>query len=306
VVQQIWLELLSRTVNAYGATAVVAVPAQLCVRHEPGIATALLSDDEREVTLKTSSNDGIGLPVDIALAGDDSASLRQVFALISAMTPDISTRMYVPPSRLGTYQAELDRLPEFSVRIALLEDGWKHWIKSIGTVEMNLLAGAANAARAHRRDWRSRRLLVALALLVPLVNIAGLNAEWLDLQQQADRLRNGMMQAYRTAYPQDKVVVDPLLQMQRHVTDAGRNAGNAAPDDFLALLARFGDAWRGVRPDTVAATFVTRLDYRERSLTVSLQPGNAGTMEKLQAALAAQGAAVVQTGTDSWQIRSRP
>jgi general secretion pathway protein L len=113
-----------------------------------------------------------------------------------------------------------------------------------------------------------------------------------------------MMQTYRKAFPQDTVVVDPLLQMRRRVADAGR-AGNAGPDDFLSLLARFGTVW-SKQMGTPPAAAIARMSYRDRSLTIGLQPGNQATMDQLEPALRAQKLAVSSAGQDAWQIRNAP
>jgi general secretion pathway protein L len=171
---------------------------------------------------------------------------------------------------------------------------------------MNLLAGAANAARVHRRDWRSFRFMCALVLLAVLINIVGLNAEWLSMRREADSLRAGMMQTYRAAFPNDKTIVDPLLQMQRHLADASRNAGNPAADDFLALLARFGTAWSSAKPGALVAPVIAKLEYREHSLVVALQPGNSQVMESVRSMGPDLRLTIVQTGADIWQIRNAP
>jgi general secretion pathway protein L len=306
VVQRIWLELLSRTVNAYGATAVVAVPTQLCLASEANAAVAAVTEDEQEIIFRTDAYEGFGVPIELLHLPDSPLAARNVLESIITMMPGRQAHFYVPQRRLEIFQSILDQMPEWALCVVLTRDNWRHWVKGMGEVEMNLLTGAANAAVAHRRDWRSRRLLYALAGLAILVNIVGLNVEVGSIQREADRLRAGMTASYRTAFPQDKVIVDPLLQMQRRVADAERAHGNPAPDDFLALLARFGNGWSSAKPGTVAASFIAGLEYRERTLIVALQPGNSATMEKLQATQAAHHLLVSQSDTDSWQIRNMP
>lgn len=306
VMQRIWLELLSRTVNAYGAASVIAVPAQLCLTFEAGVTVAAMTDDEQEIILKTDPHDGFGIPMELLHTRNPEMAARHALESIATMTPDASTNLYVQQRRLQVFQSALAQMPELLPRVTLIKDDWRHWIKGIGRVEMNLLAGAVNAAPLHHRDWRSTRLLYALAVLAVLTHIIGLNIEAWSMQREAERLRAGLMQTYRSTFPQDKVIVDPLLQMQRRVADAGRVTGNPAPDDFLTLLARFGDAWRDARPEALVAPFIAGLTYRDRSLMVALQPGNNAAMEKLQAAQAVHRLSVSQTDADLWQIRNTP
>ena len=43
---------------------------------------------------------------------------------------------------------------------------------------------------------------------------------------------------FRAAFPEAKVVVDPVLQMQRNLADLKRSRGLAAGDGFLGQLSR--------------------------------------------------------------------
>jgi len=306
VMQRIWLELLSRTVNAYGAASVIAVPAQLCLMFEADVTVAAMTADEQELILKTELHDGFGIPMELIHSRNPDLVAGHALESIDSMRPGERINLYVQQHRLQVFQSVLEQMPELLPRVTLIKDDWLHWIKGIGRVEMNLLAGAFNAASPHRRDWRSTRLLYALTVLALLTHIIGLNIEVWNMQQEADRMRAGLMQTYRSTFPQDKVIIDPFLQMQRRIADAGRGTGNPAPDDFLALLARFGDAWSDGRPEAVVAPALAGLAYRDRSLMVALQPGNKAAIEKLQGTLSAQGLSVSQTSADVWQIGSKP
>lgn len=305
VVQRVWLELLSRTVNAYGASAVVALPTQLCLPYEES-SVAALTEDEREVVFRIEQHDGFGLPIELAATKTPESLAAHVLEVVSSITAGRRVMLHVPLRRLPAFIAAHEPTPDRFSHVMLATNGWPHMIRSIGQVEMNLLAGAANAARVHRRDWRSFRFMYALVLLAVLINIIGLNAEWLTMRREADSLRAGMMQTYRTAFPNDKTIVDPLLQMQRHLADASRNAGNPAADDFLALLARFGTAWRTAKPGSLLAPVIAKLEYREHSLVVALQPGNSQIMESVRTMAPDMRLTIVQTGADIWQIRNIP
>jgi len=310
VMQRGWLELMARTIASYGGTAVVAVPTQLCLAAEPGVAVVAISADERDITLRLSQDEAFGLH--LASGNAKSAThAPQVLESVIAMLPTARIRLYLPGYRLDAYREALaalaNRNPEAAAqaaRVELQEDAWGHWIKGTGRVQMNLLADAPNAASTRHSDWRSRRLIAVLLFVFMLVNIAGLNIEWWRMRREASQLRAEMMQTYRKAFPGDTVVIDPLLQMQRHIANAGR-AGNMAPDDFLSLLARFGSAW-SAETGSPPAPAIARLTYGERSLGVGVQPGNEATMAKLEPALRAQKLTATQAGQGVWQIRNAP
>jgi general secretion pathway protein L len=307
VMQRSWLELISRTVTGYGGTAVVAVPTQLCLAPEPDGVAVALSVDERDIALRLSQEEGLGLHL-ASTNPQSAAHAMQVLESITAMLPTARIRLYIPSYRLPAYRDALTAFgargapaAEQAARIELREDGWNHWIRGTGRVQMNLLADAPNAASTRHSDWRARRLIAVLLFVFMLINIAGLNIEWWRMRREATQLRAEMVQIYRNAFPNETVVVDPLLQMQRHV--AGGNSGNMAPDDFLALLARFGAAWSS-ETGTPPAAAIAHLAYHERSLVIGLQSGNGTTMEKLGTALRAQRLTATPNGPDSWQIRN--
>jgi general secretion pathway protein L len=308
VMQRGWLELIARTVSGYGGTAVVAVPTQLCLTPEPDAVAVAVSADERDIALRLSGDEGLGLHL-ASTSPQSAAHATQVLESITAMLPTARIRLYVSGYRLSAYRDALaafgsrsDAASEQAARVELREDDWNHWIKGTGKVRMNLLAGAPNAASERHGDWRARRLIAALLFAFMLVNIAGLNIEWWRMKREAKQLRAEMVQIYRSAFPNESVVVDPLLQMQHHVASGGV-AGNLAPDDFLMLAARFGAAWNKETSAPPAAA-IAHLGYSERSLIVGLQAGNEATMAKLGPVLRAEKLAVTQSGPNTWQIRN--
>lgn len=298
VAQRIWLELLTRSFTAIGAHAIVAVPAQLCLSSIPDRLAAEISADESEMTLRTSAQAGFGMPID----GTEGNAAQHALQSLAAVSADAPAVLHVPSASLAQYRNELDLVPELRQRITLTAAEWRPWIDGAQAAGINLLTNIANvnAAGALCR-WR---VPIALAAVVLLVNIVGLNAEWWRLRQEAGQLRAGMLQTYRATFPQDKVIIDPLLQMQRRIAEAGRATGQAGPDDFASLLMHFGQAWNHVQPDAHAASALAGVTYRDHSLTVKLKPGNDALLEKIKPMLSVENLSLSQTAADSWQIRS--
>jgi len=316
IMQRGWLETVARTLAGYGASAVVAVPAQLCLPPEAdGAVAAAVTVDQREITLRLSPDAGYGVHLAAEGAGavahgGEAVAAAQVLQALAAMLPASRIRLRAPAQRLHAYRQALQHMqaeqgPELALPTVEFEaDDWARWVRSIGAVEMNLLADAPNAASARHRDWRSRRLLAGLAAAVLVVNVAGLNAQWWRLAHEARQLQDGMLQTYRSTFPQDTVIVDPLLQMQRHLADMQRG-GNLAPDGFLSLLARFGAAWsKGT--GTPPAPQIVHLAYAGGTLNIGLQPDGDTTMNTLADALRAQKLTATAAGQGQWQVRNAP
>ncbi|WP_454723549.1 MULTISPECIES: type II secretion system protein GspL [Cupriavidus] len=150
--------------------------------------------------------------------------------------------------------------------------GWPVWIEG---ARASLLDPACDLAqfefaqgRADRWNLPAWRLPLALAAGLLLVQLVGMNAQWLMLGQEEKRLQAGQEQALRSAFPQIPVVIDPPLQMRRQVDQLRLASGRSTPDDFLPLADRFGQAARQLAPDALLA-----LEYRGRTLFATLKPG---------------------------------
>jgi general secretion pathway protein L len=156
-------------------------------------------------------------------------------------------------------------------------------------------------------DWLPWRWTLALAAVVLVVNAAALNIDWWRLTRETDSLRATMIQIYKSAYPKESVIIDPLAQMQQKIAAARHDSGMAVPDDFTALTAALGEAWSSAATAGNTAA-IAALDYHERSLFVRLKPGGEAPTRQLKSSLAKYGLALdlapEQSGAVVWQIRS--
>jgi general secretion pathway protein L len=287
VVQRDWLEPLVRILLAQGARVVTALPSQLCLPLQPGSVTASIGYGD--LTLRQSLYQGIGL----ALDGNPSAALQTVRALAG----DAPLVLYVPPEQLGEYQA---LALEAGPGIALEADDWAHWIAGARSAALDLVPGLG-AAGAAQRDWRRWRWPLRLAALALLVNLAGMNFEWIRLRREADAIRQQMTTTFRSAYPREPAI-DPVAQMRQNIARARANSGQLAPDEFTWLAAAFGEAARTLpRPPGIAS-----IEYRERALSVKVKPETVdpASTNALRAALSAQNMSLQEAAAGTWQIRS--
>lgn len=305
VVQRDWLELLMRTLRAAGARQLVALPSQLCLPWQPEAVGAAVTGQGTDIdlTVRLSPYEGIGLPI---LPEQPQDAAREVFEAIAAVVPQGSVVLYVPGSELPAYQAAAEDLTAHGERILPRVDSWQHWIAGARDNPLDLIAGLG-AAGAPKLEWRRWRWPLALAMLLLVVNVVALNYDWWRLRGEAGALRTAMTRIYRSAYPKDTLIVDPLAQMRQKIAGARRASGEAAPDDFTMLAARFGEAWSAASQGR--APPIAGLEYKERALLVRIKPGGqAPTVEQMQPALAARGLSLApapaQAGATVWQIRS--
>ena len=305
VVQRDWLEPLVRNLRAAGARQLAALPSQLCLPSSPDAVAAAVATHEGDIdlTVRLSPYDGIGLPI---LPEQPGEAAREVFEAIGAVAPQGPVVLYVPASELPAYQAAAEDVLAHDGRIEPRIDSWQHWIAGARDNPLDLVAGLGTAG-GPKLEWRRWRWPLALAALLLAVNVAALNYDWWRLDGEADTLRAAMTRIYRAAFPKDTLIVDPLAQMRQKVAGAKRASGEAAPDDFLVLAARFGEAWNAASQG--GAPPVAGLEYKDRTLLVRVKSGSPSPgAEQLEPALASRGLALspgpAQAGATVWQIRS--
>jgi general secretion pathway protein L len=292
VVQRAWLEVLVKALVQQGARAIAALPAQLCLPLAPGGVSAALAGDAGglELTLRTAAQEGVGL----ALPAQPEGALQ----VLRALAGEAPVTLYVPAAQRSTIEPLLASVPG----ITLEEDHWAHRIGASKAVQLDLAAGLGAASGARAQAWKQWRWPLRLALAALVVNLAALNWDWLRMEREARAVRQSMVQIFRGAYPNEKVVLDPAAQLRGNLARAQAGSGGLAADDFTLLAAAFGEAVQVLpRHDIVAA-----LDYRDRALVVKLKPDSvdAAALGKVQARLAQRSLQLSETGAGIWTLRA--
>jgi general secretion pathway protein L len=163
-------------------------------------------------------------------------------------------------------------------------------------------------------DWRPWRWPLVLTAVILVINVGALNIDWWHMKSESRSLRAAMVHIYKSAYPKESVIIDPIAQMQQKIAIAQHGSGLAAPDDFTAITAAFGAAWAGTVTAAQKSTAIAALEYHDRSLFVHLKAGGEAPTQQMQTALArlnltltleTPDSATGQSGAVVWQIRSK-
>lgn len=300
VIHRGWFEILARTFAAFGARHLVAVPAQLCLPYQSGTVAAAVSEQDGEIdlTARLAEQQGIGLPI---VPEQPETAAQDVVRTLSAIVPEAPVALYVPQAAASAFQEAVDSQHALDQRIAVHADNWLRWIAGANNTTLDLVA-ASGIGSGQAINWRAWRWPAALAAAALLVNIVALNVDWWRMKREAEALRASMTQTYRAAYPKDTMIIDPLAQMRQKVAAARHDAGQAAPDDFTALAANFGEVWGNTVGQGVNA--VAAVEYRDHSLSVRLKPEGQMPVDQIRAALAARNLSLTQSSVGVWQIRS--
>ncbi|HEX8955029.1 MAG TPA: type II secretion system protein GspL [Burkholderiaceae bacterium] len=305
VAQRGWLEILVRTFTGYGAKNVAVVPSQSCLPFDENAATALVTEHgaDLDLALRLAPQEALGLPIYAV----DTEAPKEVFSAIAALTPGRSLILYVPQARVPAFQDEAARHAVEGLEIQVYADNWPRVIGQLGKTPLNL-ATALGGVGARQVEWRQWRWPVVLAALLILVNAVGLNVEWFRMKREAKSLHDGMVQIYRSAFPNDTTILDPLAQMKKKVADAERDSGKSSPDDFSQLAGNFaevlGDALRSSRAPKPANEVISSIEYRDHSLLVHVKSDNPVSIDKIKFGLSARNLSVTTPQAGVWQIRS--
>ena len=103
-------------------------------------------------------------------------------------------------------------------------------------------------------------------------------------------------------FPDVRLVVDPLAQMQRELVALRRSAGAVADGDLDALLMRVAAAWQRVRPDSALAAGGPRIiEFAGGELRLRGMSLGAADAQALQQQLATADLRVRAEG-DTWTV----
>lgn len=132
-------------------------------------------------------------------------------------------------------------------------------------------------------DWPRWRWSVMLACAILVVAMLGLNWKWWKLHQESSALRASLISSYKNSFPQERVLRDPMQQMQQKIELSKKAAGQSTKEDFIVIASQFSQAWQTVMGEGSAP--VNYIEYKERSLYVKPAEKTTPDLEQLKNAL---------------------
>lgn len=301
------LQALANMCLTLGAKKLLAWPLQSCLpRRDDGIAALHEYANEQHgaaelvLHLPASASLGLSLPA-------SEHVVQQTLTTLRLLQPQGALTLLASPQRVAAFRQLAD------ADIDVQADDWQQWIATETRDKLQPPNMMSALSIAHQRiDLRKWRWPLQLAAAALLFNTVALNIDWWRLHREADGLKAGMLRTYRDRFPNERVILDPLLQMQQKIAIARRAAGEPAPDDFIALAADFSSAWNSLPLAATGSGAIASLDYRERNLSLKLKPQVQqddlfdNFQSQLQTALRSKQLVLQQAAADSWQIRRAP
>lgn len=303
IADRAWVRFILDTFAGHKHRTCHLLPAQLCVPFEtPAAVTASLAEAANDVARAEPSLDAAAEATTDVLAVETVAAAVPATIALDAAPPsdpdapvavDITVRTGVAegyglrllpanvaswlaiaptPATLMVSPALRELAPGLSADPATATLDWSTWAAgardALASGDADLCQFDFARGGVAGMDWSLWRLPIALAVLLLVVQLVGMNARWLTLRAEQKRLDAAMRAQLQTAFPNTPVILDPPAQMRRQVEQLRLAAGKSAPEDFLPLADRFAQAATGLAPDALLA-----LDYHGRALTVTLKDG---------------------------------
>ena len=291
IVDQAWLTLLVTTLKQLDARRICAIPFLSCLPTQADTISAIIEMQDNGMTLgiNTDAQDMLGMQ----LPPDTNA--EDAIATLRTLQPEAAITLYAPDALADACIQAADE--HMRVEAA----SWGDWIATRPGSAPDLCAGL-DVGTHTLFDWKRWRWVIMLVVAIGLANIAGLQMDWWRLKSEAQDLRTAMTQTFRSAYPKESVIVDPLAQMQQKLNQTKSRLGQPASDDFLALAASLGQAWVSLGHARKLPEIAT-LQYSNRSLLIKWKAGTPADIGALRPALAAHKLSVHQVD-GGWQVRS--
>jgi general secretion pathway protein L len=184
----------------------------------------------------------------------------------------------------------------------LTEQSWAELFDTSTRVPLDLMT-AIGSYQPSNIDWYVWRWPIALTGTLAVFNIIALNADWWRLRSEGMRVRDDIMAIYQRSFPNDKVVLDPLAQMNKKIAASRSASGQLNTSDFIVLSATLGEVWRESGHDL---RIIAALEYRDGTLSIKLKQGVQIYPEKLRRLLTARQMQLTPSPADPllWQLRS--
>lgn len=285
VIERAWLEQALAGLKQAGIRLVSVIPEQMLF---PG------ADDEwhmvwgEHVWLRMTDGSCLGMPGDVQQTRD---WLRLA---IERSTPVTHLVLHLELGHAAPDMAGLVQGLPITVTAGPDFD-WAVAAQQSRRSDVELLSGVfarRGKAGIDRRLWRPAAWMAGILLVV---NLAGYMIVAGGKIWEKHHIVSANQSRLMAAFPDTKVVVEPLAQMRRKVAELEHRTGAAAPSDFLPLLGRAGELLPasarsgvgGIRygpsglvlllPQGVAGS----IDWKAAGLHATIRPAASGNLDEL-------------------------
>ena len=209
--------------------------------------------------------------------------------------PPLALRLMLDEARLAgrapariTVHGDVEGLDLWSEILGLpvvSATGWDWRTADGSAVPIDLMQGEFSPRSSLPEFLPRLRPALVLLGLIALLQFGGSVADWWRLKSEKQQIVKKMEQDFRQIFPEEKVLVDVPLQMQRKLDDLRRNAGSMSENDFIPALARLAPLLAASGQNKVE-----RINFERGALKVEMLASAGGYANELRSRL--QGASL--------------
>jgi general secretion pathway protein L len=306
VVDKSWMESLHAQMQILGAKKLTAYSLSMTMKTEPDTLTAIIDADVSgtELAFRRDGQVGAGLTLNREASGALSINAaQQVLQALNLFAMESKVKVSLSAEAMEIYQQAAESDETLAPRFQFQAIDWNARIAGIGASSIDLMSSVSHDNQTSF-DWSKWRWPLGLAAAALILNLAGLNFQWLSMKREAQGLSDSVLQSYRSSFPKESVILDPLAQMQQKINLSKKIAGQSTPEDFLVLASQFGQVWDVAIAGKQAAPSVVSMEYRERSLFVKIKSSNLLPLEQLRTGLHEHNLNLVSSADGVLQIKS--
>lgn len=286
VVSRLWTEALLAAAQVLDARKLSAYPLALSLPQGPdtvsvAIEQVLGTEDQLMLSVKLSPQSTAGLIISLVRTDDASANAATVLSSIELFCRGRNVQMLVESGRLASTQKAIE-VSSGDVNIVQVESlDWSHKIAADLPSTLNLFSLLVQENQSSF-DWARWRWTVGLTACIVLISVFALNFEWLRLKSEASALNGSLLSTYKTLFPNESSLRDPLLQLQQKIDQSKKLAGQSTEEDFLVMSGQLAQAWQVAHPQGIQ---LAGLEYKDRSLFVKPKNVSEVQVDNLRSAL---------------------
>nr|WP_314860474.1 type II secretion system protein GspL [uncultured Undibacterium sp.] len=271
VVSRAWMERLSKLAEQFPARKISAFSTATGLPLHADQTSVLIealhgSNESFDISVCGQDQQVAGFYLDAhPISSEPDALSQTVWNAVQLLAPQGDLSIYGE----STLISELQK-PSFQLQDRVLQFypvDWKIKLASISSKSLDLFSSLQLESKK-AFDWMRWRWSLILLGCAVSVSLLGLNWEWWSLQRESTAIRSSLLSIYKTSFPNETVVRDPLAQMQQKINAAKKLTGQSSNDDFLVLSGLFAQVWDqtvGILP----TAGVTTMEYKDRSLYVT-------------------------------------
>ncbi len=269
---------------------------------EPSSSTIFAKMSEYKATANLSIRTAVDEVYSMSINRDQTAtSLDSLTKTIMDFHQGKNVELEIPEHRFLDYQREIKDI-EYNGSIFLKKYNWRKNLNIAHQKSINLSSflSLRPSSTIKLKNWKTP-LILGISLVI--FNTVSLQWNWWNLQNKSSELQNSITRVFKTKYPDEKVILDPLAQMRQKLNFDG-DLRLSDPNSFIHLLTALGEFKETLlsrKPENPSPRVIS-IEYRNKNLYIHFDPNNESILDQNKDILEELGLSVKETASKNTGI----